>query len=398
VRRRRANGEGTLYRRKDGRWEGKVTVAIVGRRQVRQSVYGKTQAEARERRDALKASIAAGRYSSDRVTVEEWQARWVKSLDEALNKGRIAYRTHESYVQKDRDYVRHPELGLRRAFLNGPNAMDADRLEQWMDDLEKAGVAAPTIKASLTVLRISMRAAKRAKVLLGEDPSRLVKAPTWRKRKQRPFLAAEAKEFLAAIREHRLYALFLLDVTTGLRRGELIAPRWRALEPELRLLWIHEQIQRQTGKGLVFVPTKTERSEAPVVLPQFVVRELEAHRARMREERLAMGPEWEGADDPGAPDALIFTTHTGKPLAGEDVWRTFKRLLRRHQMPDRSLHAGGRGTLASILRAMGVPLEVIKDVLRQSQLSTTLLYAQGDLSERVAVADKLDDLLAGHLG
>lgn len=66
-------------------------------------------------------------------------------------------------------------------------------------------------------------------------------------------------------------------------------------------------------------------------------------------------------------------------------------------MPDRTLHAGGRHTTASILRHLGVPMPVIKDYLRHTKLSTTELYAHGDRAELLSAADKLDELLGSHL-
>jgi integrase len=395
VTRRRSNGEGSVYKRADGRWEARVTVRMVGKRQIRKSAYAQTRAEVVAKKRDLEAKIKAGRLVLDeRTTLGQWRARWQELIDEAHAAGRRAYKTHVSYSQVSRDYIGHADVGLDAERLM---TLDADRVQLWMDDLAKAGVQPATVKYALDVLRIMLRAAKRAKLLPGDDPSRLVSAPRWRKRKAKPFSGEIAGDFLVAIRQDRLYAWFLLDLTTGLRRGECCGVTWRAIEGKTRLLWPLQQVQRQTGKGIVVKPTKTERSENPVPLAQFVLRALEAHKGRMREERLAMGPEWKGADDPGAPDAFVFVSQVGTILDPDNVWRHFKQLLRDTGMPDRTLHAGGRHTTGAILRALGVPMPVIKDFLRHSKEAMTQLYAQGNMTELLAAADKLDELLGERL-
>jgi integrase len=385
-----------VYRRKDGRWEGRATVGMIGDRQARKSVYGKTRAEASEKLVALLARLKDGFGApNDRMTVKQWVRRWTDQLDARLASRRMAYKTHVSYTQIARDYFLHPVVGLGRERLS---TLNADRIQRWLDDLATQGVPAASVHHSLVVLRVALRAAQRADLIQRENPASLVSAPPYRRKKPKPFSGAGAADFLDAIREDRLYAMFLLDLTTALRPSELCGITWRAIDTEAKLLWVRQQLQREKGKGLVVNPTKTERSENPVPLTRVALRALERHKARMREERLALGTAWRGTDDPGAPDAYVFLSKTGRPLEGITALRAFKELLKATGTPDRSLYSGGRHSTATILRALGVPMPAIKDFLRHSRLATTEGYAAGDLAEQIAAAEKLDELLEARLG
>ena len=86
-------------------------------------------------------------------------------------------------------------------------------------------------------------------------------------------------------------ALFVLALTTGLRRGELLALRWEDVDMNSRQLRVHRALQRADGK-LRIVEPKTSMSRRTVVLPKLAVRHLREHRKRQNARRLALGEAW----------------------------------------------------------------------------------------------------------
>jgi integrase len=267
-----------------------------------------------------------------------------------------------------------------------------------LDDLADRGVRPPTVKYTLDILRITLRAAQRADLIQRENPASIVRAPTFRRRKAQPFTALEAQAFLGAVREDRLHALWALGLTAALRRGELLGLQWGDVQLERRRILIARQLQRQKGKGLVAKVVKRERSEAPVVLTALAVRAVEAHRARLSEERLAAGPEWRGSDDPLAPDAYVFVTELGSALDPDATYRRFAALLKEAGLPAHRMH-DMRHTTATLLHALNVPAAVARDVLRHTDIKTTLgIYTASDERQQLQAADGLDELLGGALG
>lgn len=383
---KRGNGEGSVYRRdSDGRWVGVAWVPGSSRsRPVRKYVYAKTRAEAARKLLDVQAHLAAGLPpADDRMTVGMWLDRWDAQIE------RKAYKTQVSYRQVVRDYLR-PDWALGTVRLT---ALNPDRVQQWLDDLGDRDVPPPTVKYSLDILRIALKAAMRADLIVRANPASLVQAPRWRKRKAKPFTATEATGFLGAVREHRLYPLVVLALTAALRRGELLGLTWGNVDLDGGVLHVTQQLQRVTGHGLVASPTKTERSEAPVALAGITVRALQAHRAALIEERFAAGEEWRGSSDPVAAGAFVFVSEVGTRLDPDNVYRTFKGMLRTAGLDDRRLH-DSRHTTASLLAALGVPPAVAADVLRHSRVTTTLnVYTQADLRQQREAAAKLDHLL-----
>lgn len=396
---KRGNGEGSVYQREsDGRWVGVAEVPGSGRgRRLRKHVYGRTRAEAARKLLDVQHRLAAGLPPpDDRLTVALWLDRWAGDPDAAPGSpdaagqiGRLAYKTQVSYRQVVRDYLR-PDWALGSVRLT---ALNPDRVQRWLDDLAERDVPPPTIKYSLDILRIALKAAMRADLIVRTNPASLVQAPRWRRRKAKPFTATEAVGFIGAIRGHRLYPLIVLALTAALRRGELLGLTWGNIDLDNGMLHVTQQRQRVTGQGLVTVPTKTERSEAPVALAGVTVRALQAHRATLIEERLRLGDEWRGSADPVAKDAFVFVSETGAPLDPDNVYRTFKGMLRTARLDDRRLH-DSRHTTASLLAALGVPPAVAADVLRHSKKATTLeVYTHSDLRQQREAASKLDELL-----
>ncbi len=73
---RRANGEGTVFRRNDGRWVGEAYVLLPNGGRDRRTVYGRTRAEVHEKVAALLRQAQDGIVApAGRVTVEQYLHR-----------------------------------------------------------------------------------------------------------------------------------------------------------------------------------------------------------------------------------------------------------------------------------------------------------------------------------
>ncbi|MGI9953363.1 site-specific integrase [Moorellaceae bacterium AZ2] len=124
--------------------------------------------------------------------------------------------------------------------------------------------------------------------------------------------AREVQKFLEAAGD-RLYTAFVLEMATGLRRGELLALRWEDINFEKGMVHINRTLVRvrtEEGPGrteLVYQEPKTEKSREPVPIPKVVLEELKRHRARQEEEKVFWGRAYQD-------NGLVFCTEDGKPL------------------------------------------------------------------------------------
>ena len=198
----------------------------------------------------------------------------------------------------------------------------------------------------------------------------------------------EAQRFLQAIVGDRLEALYLLAVTTGLRRGELLGLKWTDLELERGHLWVERSLDTLYGPAVENDP-KRASSRRPAVLLAPVVASLEAHRVRQAEERLAAGPAW-------CEHGYIFPTRVGTPERGDNVLkRSLKPLAA--ELGDPSLDFRKlRRSHSTFYAVLNVHPRVAQMNMGHRSFSTTMKYYTGvpaDLQKQAAEA--LGELLFG---
>lgn len=367
----RSNGEGTIYRRADGRWGATLTFAG-GRRHT---VYAPTQAEVKakfkaliERRDAGLLISRADQKLGDYLT------RWL----EEVSRPSIRPRTYEAY----RDNIRRllPLIGHHRLSQLSPAHIQAA-----YGALLNAGSSPRTVHHSHAVLRTALKQAVLWGLLL-RNPVDAVSPPRVPRVEMKTLTAAQVRELLAYSRNDRFESLWTLMASTGIRVGEAIGLRWDDFEADARLLTIQRALQRQQGSGLVFVEPKSRQSRRTIELPALAGEALRRQRSRQAEERLAVGPAW-------VEQGLIFTTIVGKPLDPNHVYVSFQRALRRAGLPHLRLH-DLRHTAATLLLSSEVNPKLVQDLLGHSSITLTLdTYSHVTAAMRSAVAQQMDEIL-----
>ncbi|MDX2680962.1 site-specific integrase [Streptomyces sp. NY05-11A] len=217
-----------------------------------------------------------------------------------------------------------------------------------------------------------------------------METPTVTRKEVRPLDAAEARLMLKTARPHRLYALWLLLVSTGLRRGEALALTWSDVDLTNGQLRVRRNVQR-IRRELIFGSPKTTRSIRTVSLPKHCMRALTQHRAQQERERMVAGKKWQPA--PGHPDGLIFTTITGRVTDPRSLNRMLTILCRDAGVRRVRVH-DLRHTCASLLLAQGVDARTIMETLGHSTITMTLdTYAHVMSTTLKAAADRMDDAL-----
>ncbi|MER6733614.1 tyrosine-type recombinase/integrase [Streptomyces puniciscabiei] len=405
---RRANGEGTITKRADGRYQAAAYVYRPDGTRTRKFVYGKTRTEVAEKLTELQEKTRQGiPAAASTMAFGDYLTYWLATIAPQ----RLKPSTLNSYEGLTRLYIR-PALGKKR--LNRLSPADVRRfLAEFKDSclccLRGADAERPEGKRSCcavgrccerrpsartvqyihAVLRSSLQQAIREE-LIARNVARIVETPTVARKEVRPLDTAEARLMLKTARSHRLYALWLLLVSTGLRRGEALALTWADVDLTNGQLRVRRNVQR-IRRELIFGSPKTMRSMRTVAIPKHCMRALAQHRAQQERERKVAGKKWQPT--PGQPDGLIFTTTTGRVTDPRSLNRMLTILCRDAGVRRVRVH-DLRHTCASLLLAQGVDARTIMETLGHSTITMTLdTYAHVMSTTLKAAADRMDDAL-----
>ncbi len=245
------------------------------------------------------------------------------------------------------------------------------------------------IQASRDALRAALTHAVTEEEI-SKNVASLVKVPTPRRRRIKPWSVAEAGQFLAdaAARDDHLFAAWMLVLCLGLRRGEVLGLTWKSVDFERGELYVDHQIQR-AGRQILHRETKTEDSDDFLPLPVLCLKALWMRRAQQSGNRKAIGDAWQ--DDRG----LIFTTKYGTPIEPGNLTRMFALRARRAGLRVIPLR-NTRHTCSSLLVALKVHPKVAQRILRHSQIAMTMeVYAEASEEGVRSALDQLSCAMDG---
>ncbi|WP_432252997.1 tyrosine-type recombinase/integrase [Streptomyces sp. HNM1019] len=350
-RKRNPNGAGTITKRKDGRYQAAVYVLQPDGTRARKFAYDKTWAECDAKRRVLLAKVDGGIPVPTRsAKLSEWLPYWL----EHIIKLRRKISTFDKYEAHVRLYL-VPMIGAKR--LESLGVADVRR---FLVQLERKTTAA-TAKESHRVLRTALSAACREE-LITRNVASLVEPPRAKGRELSPWTLDETLTFLAAARRDPLYAAFVLAVTMGLRRGEIVGLRWADVDLEKRVLYVRQQTQRR--RGVLYDDDPKGRRRRAVPVPVMCVAPLRWHRLRQADIRERAGEKWQGSGH-------VFTTRTGRQVEPRNIYRSFTRVAESAGLRVIRLHDARHGC-ATLLTAAGVAPRVVMEILGHSQISITM--------------------------
>lgn len=306
----RANGEGTIYQRKDGRWEAAGYVLAANGTSKRVRVYGSTR---REAADIVAEKIADSNrglpVATADSTVGDYMTYWLGSV--AVH--RLRENTHTRYATCVRLRI-VPGLGSKkiarltpkdvRTFLDRlrttcqccTQGLDTERKECCaIGECCQKQLSPSTVTYVHSVLKSGLEHAVREDEL-PRNVALNVKNTAPRPRRFRPFTTAEAREFLDAARTDRLHAVYELALCTGLRKGELLGLHWEDLDLTTGTASIRRSLQRTRTGGLTHLPTKTRASERRIALRTECIHSLKEHKEQRdkaaRNGRVSLEGQW----------------------------------------------------------------------------------------------------------
>ena len=365
---RRSNGEGSIAKRKDGRWQAAYTLG--GKRHY---LYGKTRKEvAGKLRETLAESDGA--YYPD-IGVEDYLNRWLEdSVKESVRAS-----THERYESVCRVHI-NPYVGDKTL---------ADLTEMDVQSLYRERLGSGCSPRTVQYVHLTLHKALKQAVgwrLVPRNVAEAAVPPRVQKKEIRVLSPAQAKVFLRSVEGHRLEAMFALAVTTGMRQGEMTGLRWEDVDLEDGTLYVLRTLSK-TRDGIVFNQPKTAKGRRSVALTRLAIGALKKHRARQQAEKGS----WK--KDHG----LVFPNVHGEPRSQrEPMIKALKKALERAGLPVVRFH-DLRHTAATLMLSKGVHPKIVSEMLGHGDVAFTLtVYSHVLKGMQKGATQAIDEALGGE--
>ena len=368
---RRGNGEGSVTRRADGRWMGRIVVDG-----TRRTVYGKTQREAVARLNDIRAgkTPAGKRRPSNAATVGEWVTRWREDLLPAAGLEKTTAATYASLAKTHLEQA--PEIALP---LGDLKPSDVGRLIGRLADTRSRS----TVRQVYAVFALAIDAAV-ADGLVEVNVVRSVKRPKPSPPRHAVLDEDKVRRAIDAVPE-RYRVMIEVAASLGLREGEVVGLLWKDVDLESGVVRIERALKEVSGHPLYYGDPK-QGSKRTITAPKRVLELLKAHRAAVAELALMRGFSAGG-------DAPVFVNLEGGPIRPKTAYRVWSTAAKSVGLTDRRLHAL-RHRAVHRLQAAGASPATTAAIVGHADVATTMrIYTATSSSEQAAALEAVDTTL-----
>jgi len=372
---RRGNHEGSVYFHKpSGKWCAQAS--IQGERVTK---YFRTQRECQDWLRETRSQIDHGLTSKAvRLSLDEYLVEWISNAEH-----RLRPKTWMQYKQVVKDHI-VPYLGNIKL-----KDLRPDQVQSLYTRKLKDGKSVRTVRLIHSIFRSALNQAVSWGLLL-RNPVVDVKPPKQQKKEMKYLNEEQVKILLDAVKGTRYYALYYLAVTTGLRQGELLGLRWADFDWQNKRFRVQRQVQRISGRGLVFSEPKTKAGKRSIAIGEFTIKTLRRHQEIIKIQKIWSGDKWQEND-------LVFPSTIGTPLGARNLATHFYKIIKEIAVPKIRFH-DLRHTAATLMLMKGVHSKVVQERLGHSSISLTLdTYSHVIPSMQEDAANILDKAFGGEL-
>ena len=378
---RRANGEGNIRKRKDGRWEGRYTAGhnpATGKA-IYKNVLGKTQAEVKEKlKKAIEETKGLNIAKAESYTVGQWMDVWYEYYAK-IKVRPSSHKTYEGYIKN------HIKPSIGSIPLTKLTTLDLQRLYQKLltegrvDRLESQnqpkGLSPKTVRNINQVISSAMQLAIQQH-LIAQDPTDGCALPKTEHREMQTLSTDQLAAFLLEAKHSGVFEMYYIELATGLRRGELLGLKWEDIDFVNQTLRVRRQVGRINGE-VREAPLKTKNAYRTISLGPDAIDILKQQREKQ----------------PGS--SYVFPGPTGGPIAPDSVLHMLHRVLDRAGLPEIRFH-DLRHTFATLALQNGVDVKTVSGMLGHFSAGFTLdTYAHVTTAAQRQAAETMGAVLAG---
>lgn len=354
---RRGHHEGTIYKvtrpKKDGSshvfWQGQVTLPSGKRR----TVSGKTRQEVVRSVAKLKRDVESGMYGTidGTHTLREYVGQWIRQHSSLSETTLAGYRS------------------IWRSHLDGIGDVKLDDVTpaqlQAHYSKKLVGRSPTTVRNLHRLIHVVLEEAV-AHGILPRNPSSSIRGMKIADREMLVMRADEIPQFIRSAQNHRMHALWILAISTGMREAELLGLRWSDIDFTQRIVKVRQTIHRIEGHFTCTAP-KSASSRRDLPLADDAAIAVLKWRTEQAEERRLCGDAWTTVFED-----LVFTTSVGTPIMHDNILRQFHRVIRDAGLNEKLRVHDIRHTFATLLLERGVHVLIVSKLLGHSSVTITL--------------------------
>jgi len=378
---KRANGEGNIRKRKDGRWEGRYTAGhdpATGK-PIYKNVLGKTQAEVKEKlKRAIEETRGLDIVKAGQYTLGQWMDVWFENYAK-LKVRPSSHQTYKGYINNHiKPYVgsiplsKLTSLDLQKLYKMLLTEGRIDRIES---KNQPKGLSAKTVRNINQIISSALNLAKEQK-LLASNPAEACALPRVEHREMKTLPVEQLTSFLREAKETGVYEMYYIELATGLRRGELLGLKWQDIDMVNGTIRVQRQVARIDGE-IVEAPLKTKNSYRTVSIGADAIEVLKEQKKKVGDSE------------------YVFPSPNGGPISPDSVLNMLHRVLERAGLPKIRFH-DLRHTFATLALQNGVDIKTVSGMLGHFSAGFTLdTYAHVTTSAQREAANTMGNVLSG---
>lgn len=394
--RKRGQNEGTIRKRKDGRWEARATIGKRpdGKPKLKY-IYGKTRKEASAKLSKVLAALADDSYINEsNISFVQWLNNWL----ETYARPSIKLATYTSYETYIRGHITPYFGNIKLKDLTSEHLQNFlnSKLEGGRLDNREGGLSEKTLRNLYNMIHASLKQAY-INEIVKKNIAEYIRLPKVTKKEMRVLTRDEQNRLILVAKNYRLGFLVILDLFTGMRLGEILALRWCDVDLKEKKIVVKNTIKRlsthdgNSKKTKIILDTpKTENAYRDIPLIDEIVGDFAKFKRNQRYEIKEMGSSYINKD-------FVFCNEIGEPYDQKTFKRIYNKMLlecglilsqpksvkdkkkkgikckpkSNRSMPNVTFHTL-RHTFATRAIEQGMDILVLSKILGHSDPSTTL--------------------------
>lgn len=311
---KRGQNEGSIRKRKDGTWEARVTVGILANgKQQRKSLYGKTRQEVSAKMTDLLNNLQKGLITNPtEMTLDEWMDYYMLEY----KKRYVKPTTYINYSVKVNNHIK-PAIGHYKL-----KALRQDIIQKFVNSLSDKGLSPSTVEDIYKLLHNAIETAVDDGLIVRNITNK-VKLPKKSKPEIKVLTQEQQDAFVEQTKNTYMGCIYIFDLCTGMRLGELLGLKWEDIDFKENQLHIVRTLRKvkdpdnaEESWRLEFGTLKTEASRRTIPLNHTAIKLLHDVRKDQLRNKLKAGSAYED-------NGLVFATQLGRPLDPTNMRRTF---------------------------------------------------------------------------